>query len=92
MKSRAYLEALSAKPREIKDVKYYYQQFAIISRDLVAKGLIDKEIRCRLFIKDLLKDMVIALFRSQDLDLSKDLSFSDFAKLKKHIMRMAIAE
>jgi hypothetical protein len=36
--------------------------------------------------------MVIALFRSQDLDLNKDLSFSNFDKLKKYIMRIAIAE
>jgi hypothetical protein len=63
VKSRAYFEVLSIKPREMKDVKYYCQQFAIVSRDLVVKGLIDKEIRCRLFIKDLSKNMVIILFR-----------------------------
>jgi hypothetical protein len=73
-------------------MKYYCQQFATVSRDLIAKGLINKEIRYRLFIKDLFKDMIVVLFRSQNLDLSEDLSFSDFAKLKKHIMRMAIAE
>jgi hypothetical protein len=73
-------------------VKYYCQQFAIVSRDLIVKSLINKEIRYRLFIKNLLKDMVIALFRSQNLDLNKDLSFSDFDKLKKYIMRMAITE
>jgi hypothetical protein len=36
--------------------------------------------------------MIAALFRSQNLDLSEDSSFSDFAKLKKHIMRITIAE
>jgi hypothetical protein len=63
MKLRAYFKALSAKPREMKDMKYYCQQFVTVSRDLVAKGLIDKEIRCRLFIKDLSKDMIVVLFR-----------------------------
>jgi hypothetical protein len=64
VKSRAYLKILLAKPREIKNVKYYCQQFVIVSRDLVVKGLIDKEIRYRLFIKGLFKNMVAALFRS----------------------------
>jgi hypothetical protein len=36
--------------------------------------------------------MIAALFRSQNLDLSEDLSFSDFAKLKKYTIRIAIAE
>jgi hypothetical protein len=92
VKSRAYLKALSAKPREIKDIKYYYQQFATVSRDLIAKNLINKEIRCRLFIKNLPKNMITTLFRSQNLDLSENSSFSDFAKLKKHTIRITIAE
>jgi hypothetical protein len=73
-------------------VKYYCQQFATVSRDLVIKNLINKEIRYRLFIKDLLKNIIAALFRSQNLDLSENLSFSDFTKLKKHAMRIAITE
>jgi hypothetical protein len=73
-------------------VKYYYQQFITVSRDLVIKRLINKEIRCRLFIKGLFKNIITILFRSQNLDLSENSSFSDFDKLKKYIMRMAIAE
>jgi hypothetical protein len=76
----------------MKDIKYYCQQFATVSRDLIIKGLINKEIRYRLFIKGLFKNMVITLFRSQNLDLSEDLSFSNFAKLKKYAMRIAITE
>jgi hypothetical protein len=73
-------------------VKYYCQQFATVSRDLIAKDLINKEIRYRLFIKDLPKDIIAVLFRSQDFDLNEDLFFSDFNKLKKHAMRMTIVE
>jgi hypothetical protein len=36
--------------------------------------------------------MITALFRSQNLDLNKDSFFSNFNKLKEHVMRMAIAE
>jgi hypothetical protein len=36
--------------------------------------------------------MIVTLFRSQNLDLSKDSSFFNFNKLKEHVMRMAIAE
>jgi hypothetical protein len=36
--------------------------------------------------------MIAILFRFQDLDLSENLSFSDFAKLKKYVMRITIAE
>jgi hypothetical protein len=92
VKSQAYLKALSAKPREIKNVKYYCQQFTTVSRDLITKGLIDKKIRCRLFIKNLPKNMITALFRFQNLNLSENSSFSDFNKLKRHIMRIAITE
>jgi hypothetical protein len=63
VKSRTYFETLSAKPREIKNVKYYCQQFITVSRDLIAKGLINKKIRYRLFIKGLLKNIVTILFR-----------------------------
>jgi hypothetical protein len=45
-----------------------------------------------LFIKNLPKNMVTTLFRSQNLDLSKDSSFSNFDKLKEHTMRIAITE
>jgi hypothetical protein len=92
MKLKAYFKTLSAKPRETKDVKYYYQQFTTVSRDLITKNLINKEIRYRLFIKNLLKDMITILFRFRDLDLSEKLSFLDFGKLKEYIMRMAIIE
>jgi hypothetical protein len=36
--------------------------------------------------------MIVTLFRFQDLDLSENLSFSDFTKLKKYVIRMAITE
>ena len=92
VKSRAYLEALSAKPREMKDVKHYCQQYTAISKDLLSKGLVDKEIRCRLFIQGLPKDLVAVLFRTPGLDLSEEAFFTDFDKLRTHAIRAAITE
>jgi hypothetical protein len=54
--------------------------------------MINKEIRYRLFIKGLSKNIIAALFRFQNLNLSEDSSFSNFIKLKEHAIRMAITE